>query len=427
MKYLLFLFALVISTPLTAGDFVTARGMHFYAPGNADTPYRYVGTNFWYAPILASTGQGGDRVRLKYELDKLQEMGIDNLRILVGADAGSDSANTIKPVMQLADGSLIDTLTDGLDYLLNELEKRHMYAVLYLTNAWDWSGGYGFYLKRTGHGDSPNATGAAGYKRYAEYAAMFPPDTAAQGLFLTFVKSIVGRTNRYNGRPYAESPAIMAWQICNEPRPFSKAGEQGFVDWIAKTAKLIKQTDSNHLVSIGSEGIYGCNGNMLLYEQIHNLPEIDYLTIHVWPVNWGWSSPSSLYTSLPNVYVRTRDYVEEHVRMAKKIGKPLVIEEFGYPRDYNFRRPGSPTTSRDAFYTFNLDQMQKSKAEDGPIAGINFWGWAGSGRPREKYWAAGDDYLCDPPHEPQGWYSVFDCDASTLKLLSESAKIYSAR
>ena len=65
------------------GSFVERQGSGFVLDGR---PYRYVGTNFWYGPILASEGQGGDRERLCRELDKLHELGLDNLRILVGSD-----------------------------------------------------------------------------------------------------------------------------------------------------------------------------------------------------------------------------------------------------------------------------------------------------------------------------------------------------
>ena len=34
-----------------------------------DKPYYYIGTNFWYAAILGSQGQGGNRERLLKELD----------------------------------------------------------------------------------------------------------------------------------------------------------------------------------------------------------------------------------------------------------------------------------------------------------------------------------------------------------------------
>ena len=64
-------------------NFVTVRDGDFYI---GDSLYRFVGTNFWYGPILASEGRGGNRQRLARELDLLQSTGINNLRILVGGD-----------------------------------------------------------------------------------------------------------------------------------------------------------------------------------------------------------------------------------------------------------------------------------------------------------------------------------------------------
>ena len=60
-------------------------------------PYNYVGTNFWYGAILGSQGQGGDRQRLRSELDTLKALGLTNLRILVGSDGkGGVPAKVIK-------------------------------------------------------------------------------------------------------------------------------------------------------------------------------------------------------------------------------------------------------------------------------------------------------------------------------------------
>ena len=63
--------------------------------------------------------------------------------------------------------------------------------------------------------------------------------------------------------------------------------------------------------------------------------------------------------------------------------------------------------------------MLKAAAEHG-ISGVMPWAWGGEGRPRVAggYWRAGDDVIGDPPHEPQGWYSVFATDESTLRVLS---------
>jgi mannan endo-1,4-beta-mannosidase len=62
----------------------------------------------------------------------------------------------------------------------------------------------------------------------------------------------------------------------------------------------------------------------------------------------------------------------------------------------------------------------ESQKSGGPIAGTNFWAWNGEGRAHhaDYKFVRGDlSYLGDPPHEPQGWYGVFDTDASTHALI----------
>lgn len=382
-------------------------------------PYNYIGTNLWYASILGSTGEGGDRARLCKELDRLKELGVTNLRILSGPDAGSDLANPAKPYLQTAPGVLNDTLLQGLDFTIAELEKRGMDAVIYLNNAWDWSGGYGYYLKQCGYGDSPNTNEDGGYGRYVEYCANFSRDEKALALYYDYIRQIVSRKNSITGRYYKDEPAIMAWQLCNEPRPFTPDNNDLFAEWISKAASLIKSIDPNHLVSTGSEGYIGCNVNMELCEKIHADNNIDYITIHIWPVNWGWAPRSNPDSGIDNACLESGKYIDEHIALARKLGKPLVIEEFGYSRRDNKSGIGIPTESRDAFYRYIFGRVAESVKEGAPLAGCNFWGWGGSGRPRDLVWQPGDDYLCDPPHEPQGWYSVFDNDTTTMNVIKE--------
>lgn len=401
-------------------QFVHADGIHFYK-GDSQKPYYFLGTNLWYAPILGSKGEGGNRQRLCSELDSLQKLGVNNLRILVGADAGTKNSPTVTPYLQPKPGKLDKNLLEGLDYMLVEMQKRGMLAVIYLTNSWDWSGGYGFYLKQCGLGDSPDAHGAEGYDAYVDYARKFFHYPKAQQLFYNFLQKVVSRKNSITGLPYSEDPTIMAWQLCNEPRPFGKDEVPAFMEWVKHSSELIKKLDPNHMVSTGSEGIVGCNNDEELCERVHNLPSIDYMTVHIWPANWGWANRSALYDSLPNVYVKAKEYLDKHVRIAQSIDKPFVVEEFGYPRDNNFYNPGSATGARDSFYKFIFTNLVESCKANGPMAGCNFWGWGGSGRPAAEVWKGGDDFLCDPPHEPQGWYSVFDCDASTVKVIEDAA------
>ena len=289
-----------------AGKYITVEGNRLMKDG---APYFYVGANFWYGPILGSKGEGGNRERLVYELDSLRSMGVDNLRILVGAERGSKFANSVSPVLQSAPGVYDEALFDGLDYLLAEMEKRNMVAVLYLTNSWDWSGGYGFYLRETGHGDSPSAEGPGGFEAYCNYAANMNSDPKAQKLFFDYIKTVIPRTNKYTGRKYTEDPTIMAWQIANEPRPFSTKECDNMIKFLAKTTKLIKSLDKNHLVSLGSEGIVGCENNEEVCERSVMDKNVDYMTIHIWPKNWNWTSNDRLTEALPNVYLKAKDYI----------------------------------------------------------------------------------------------------------------------
>lgn len=399
-------------------SFVTKDGTQFMREGK---PYRYIGTNLWYASILASEGEGGNRERFCKELDHLKSIGITNLRIATGPDAGSDLANPAKPYLQTAPGIFNDTILKGLDFAIAELEKRGMTAVIYLNNAWDWSGGFGFYLKQCGYGDSPNTNEDGGYNRYVEYCSNFAREPKALEMYYSYIKSIISRTNSITGRAYRDEPAIMSWQLCNEPRAFSKENKELLAKWIAKAAALIKSIDNNHLVSTGSEGYIGCEVDAELCERIHADKNIDYLTIHIWPVNWGWAPRSNPDSGIGNACTESGKYIDEHIAMAKRIDKPLVIEEFGYSRKNNISGIDIPTESRDIFYSFIFEQVKKSADEKGPIAGCNFWGWGGSGRPRDLIWKPGDDYLCDPPHEPQGWYSVFDCDTTTIDIIKKYA------
>ena len=57
------------------------------------------------------------------------------------------------------------------------------------------------------------------------------------------------------------------------------------------------------------------------------------------------------------------------------------------------------------------------------ISGVSFWAWAGEGRPSTPggYWQRGDALLGDPPHERQGWYSVYDDDREMSELIARTA------
>ncbi len=416
----LFLSALLAACGSKAetSPFVNVEGGHFVRNGQ---PYYYVGTNFWYGAILGSEGQGGDRERLCRELDEMKRMGIDNLRILVGSDGQRGVTTKVEPTLQEAPGIYNDTILAGLDYLLQEMGRRNMLAVLYLNNSWEWSGGYGFYLEHAGEGKQPRPD-VDGYPAFMNAMSKFASNERAHQLFYDHVKFIISRTNRYTGLRYIDDPAIMSWQIGNEPRAFSREALPAFEKWLSEASALIRELDPNHLISIGSEGSWGCENDYACYERICSDNNIDYCNVHLWPYNWGWAKPDSLIENLPRACANTREYIDRHLAICDSLGKPLVMEEFGYPRDGFSFSPSATTQGRDGYYKYVFSLVAENAEQGGKFAGCNFWGWGGFAVPKHEQWQVGDPYTNDPAQEAQGLNSVFSTDTTTLAVVREQVE-----
>lgn len=396
----------------------------------------FVGTNFWYGPILGSEGRGGNRARLEKELDLLDELGVRNLRILVGSDGPEGVAYKVEPVLQKEPGVYNDTLLRGLDYLLAEMARRDMHAVLYFNNSWEWSGGYGQYLEWAGDGKA-QLPSVDGYDKYVEHVQRFVKNDKAKQYYYDHVRHIVTRVNTVTGKPYAEDPVIFSWQIGNEPRAFARDSvtKAAFADWMSTSAALIKSLDQNHMVSTGSEGLYGCEVDMDLFEKIHSDENFDYLNVHIWPLVWRWVNKDTFADSVHVATQMTEKYLTAHFPVAERLNKPIVLEEFGYPRDGGKAIEGdgnnfwdgvslskdSATTARDHYYGWVFDRLVESCSKGEPLAGLNFWGWGGYASQSEvnEFWRPGDDYCGDPAQEPQGLFSVYASDSGTLKLIRE--------
>jgi mannan endo-1,4-beta-mannosidase len=409
-----------------ADKFVRRSGTQFRIGGQ---PYRFAGANIWYGAYLGADAPFGNRDRLRRELDALKALGVGNLRLLASSEL-SPLKNSITPAFRDQSASYNRTLLEGLDFTLAEMGRRDMHAVLYLTNFWEWSGGMQTYLYWTNGGRYIDMNDPAHpWPQFPDANAAFYNSPRAIGMYHDYVRAVVGRTNRLTGRRYADDAAIMSWQLANEPRPggsdaVGKPNLPAFYAWITGTARLIKRLDPNHLVSTGSEGLQGCLGLEACVDAAHGVPEIDYVTAHIWPQNWGWADPANLAGTWSTVETNTREYIGRHVVAANRLDRPLVIEEFGFPRDRGLYDPGTPTTYKDRFYRLIYEAVAESARADGPIAGSNFWAWSGEGRAAhaDHKFVRGDlSYLGDPPHEPQGWYGVEHADESSKALIRAHA------
>ncbi len=145
-----FLVCLCFQKGKAQSSFVSVKQSRFYTAGH---PYYFVGTNYWYGGLLAlqkDKQRGIDRLRK--ELDFLQLNGIKNVRVLAGSEGEGliNGVFRVGPALQTAEGVFDPDFLNGLDELLYELGKRKMTAVIYLSNNWNWSGGFLQYLKWNG-------------------------------------------------------------------------------------------------------------------------------------------------------------------------------------------------------------------------------------------------------------------------------------
>ena len=415
------LFIATIANAQTA--FVKRSGQQFSLNGK---PYYYIGTNYWYGGYLGlekETAKGIDRLR--NELDFLKANGVSNLRVLTGVE-GSGQINgvqRVKPALQTSRGIFEKKQLDGLDLLLSEMGKRDMKAVLFLSNNWEWSGGFLQYLNWNGLIADSIMQRKLNWDELRDYTSKFYTCEPCKKDYLEQVKFLLNRTNKITKRKYVDDPAIMTWELANEPRPMRPAANEAYKKWIANTAAFIKSLDKNHLVTTGHEGTMALDGNMNLYQEVHADQNIDYLTIHIWPKNWGWFKEKALEQDFESVKSKTLGYINEHVIIARKLQKPLVVEEFGLPRDQHSFDIKASTTLRDKLFSAILGEWQQHKTKGDVINGINFWAFGGSARPKQGqvYWKDGDDYMGDPPMEEQGLNTVFDSDISTWKLIQSYA------
>ncbi len=417
--FLLVVSSIGLSTFAQQRSFVTVSGNQLFVDNK---PYYFVGTNYWYGSLLGLENDKRRGIeRLNKELDFLKKNGVTNLRLMAGSE-GSGPLNgvpRVEPPFQVTQGVFDESALNGLDILLDEMAKRDMRAVIFLSNNWEWSGGFQQYLIWNKVISEDWLTRKPDWDTLRDLVAKFYACEMCKYSYARQAARIVRRKNSANGKIYRDDPTIMSWQIANEPRPMRPEANVAYKEWIVETAQQLKNIAPNHLVSIGHEGWIGTQ-DIKLFEEIHADPNVDYVTIHIWPKNWGWFESGKMAEQYRLALSKTREYIDVNGAVAIKLNKPMVIEEFGLPRDGQSYSVGAKTMLRDNFFQTVIEKVRTHKY----IAGANFWAFGGVGRPikNQLFWKAGDEYMGDPPMEEQGLYSVFDSDRSTWDVIKREHK-----
>lgn len=257
---------------------------------------------------------------LEETLAKASALGVKVVRAAAfndGAEKRGDSA------IQLAPGEYDELSLQGLDRVLARAAAAGVKLILPLGNHWDAYGGARRYV------------GWAGLAEPTEGDPRFYLERLPIELFKAHLRTLLSRVNTVDGIRYGDHPAVYAWELLNEPRLPRALDPEGalLADWVDELAAEVKQLAPTHLVGTGEEGFDALDDEYWRLAAPHVLthggsfrrntssPWIDFGSVHLYPEQWDVP---------PELLAETgARWIHDHALLARELGKPLVVGEFG--------------------------------------------------------------------------------------------------
>jgi mannan endo-1,4-beta-mannosidase len=313
-------------------------------------------------------------------LGKASALGVGVLRTNGFND---DPAKAGDSAMQVAPLAYDEVSLRGLDLVLARARAHGVRLVLPLGNYWDDYGGARQYVAWAGL-PSPRS----GDPR-------FFTDRAVVGHYLAHVDALLSRVSSVDGIRYGDHPAVLAWELLNEPRGAGLDGSGAELrSWIDEVGALVKRLAPGHLVGTGEEGLDAPGANFALDTAS---PYVDYGSVHLYPEDWG-VPPAALAAS-------GAAFIARRAAEAAALSKPLLIGELGLLND------GLQLQARRAIYRGWLRCARRAG-----VAAVAPWLFANDARPDawDPYtfrWLDGTD-----PADPRNRYADILRDAAAGRL-----------
>ncbi|MEO8051937.1 MAG: cellulase family glycosylhydrolase [Acidobacteriota bacterium] len=268
---------------------------------------KIVGANNYYLAFATPAMRGA-------VIAAAAQMGLNVLRVPVFLDCGPADPGTIPegawrgvyfqywnietnyPEVNPGENGL-----ERLDHLIADAEHAGIQLILPLVNHW------------------PDFGGTDRYVAWFDCASRddFYRNPTIRGAYQSYVSQILTRTNTVTGRVYKDEPAILAWELANEPRCDASGGGVVLLGWVRELSRWVKQIDPNHLLGVGDEGFFGKHG--VDCSALLDVPDIDFGTFHLYPQAWRQRDPL-------NFGLR---WIEQHLAAGRSAGKPMLLEEYG--------------------------------------------------------------------------------------------------
>jgi Glycosyl transferase family 2/Cellulase (glycosyl hydrolase family 5) len=293
-----------------SANFVVKQGQHLYLNGARWNP---VGVN-------------------SYDLLAQSQQVIDS-RLASLAQGG---ANTVRTWCFDKDGGISDTSLSKLAVTLDVARAHGLRVICTLANALPDYGGEGYFTPK----GQDFFTSPAAQARYRAQVQRVLDYRDAQGVRL------------------ADNPAILAWDLLNEPRPAPATPLAPVSAWTEQMGTFADSLDQHHLVTIGAEGFQGgYPANPTLagtasdnFSSLCRVPAITLCSAHVYPK----------YLPSPADSEQIGQVVQAWRVAANSLNKPVLLEEVGYALS------GGSITGRHAFYD-NVARAVNNSDIDGAL------------------------------------------------------------
>ncbi|WP_240356270.1 glycoside hydrolase 5 family protein [Myxococcus eversor] len=288
----------------------------------------------------------------------------------------------------------------GLDRVLARARVHGVRLVLTLGNYWDAYGGTRQYVTW------------AGLPSPIQGDPRFFTEPVVVALYKEHIARMLERVNTEDGIRYGDHPAVLAWELLNEPRGRGLDAEGARMRaWVDEVAREVKSRAPGHQVGTGEEGFeptsegydgafWARAGTTMLrtpgssFSRNTASPYIDFASVHFYPESWGLDD-----ADMAEAGAR---WIREHAAIARGLGKPLFVGELG------LRNEGALDLSqRRALYRGWLECMRKSAVGAGAL-----WMFANDARP--DAWDEHTFYFRDgtQPEDPANRYADLVVEAA---------------
>jgi mannan endo-1,4-beta-mannosidase len=183
---------------------------------------------------------------------------------------------------------------------------------------------------------------------FGGYHDDFYNDPVIVGWYEAYAQHLITHVNTYTGVAWRDDPTIFAWELGNEPR-CQGSGDMPSTNnctlnyavygkdpvawkigaWVQQVSTFIRSIDPNHMIAVGDEGFFCENYQACpdttcdCYYGVDTAnftasANISFMSLHLYPEAWG--KDAAWGTS----------YIANHSSLAKTLGKPVLLGEFGY-------------------------------------------------------------------------------------------------